>query len=223
MLCTKVELALIAFTERPRVALTMRLTSAVDYDERRDSISHDWIRTLNAWQMTPVLIPNVHSDSRDYLDGIRPHAVILTGGDDLNAESVRDVTERAVLDHALRTGIPVFGVCRGMQLINTHFGGALTDIVGHVRTRHKVKTLDPWHEFYGPETEVNSYHTIGVAPGGLADVLDPTMVDESGYIEGLRHRSRPVVAVMWHPERDGGTPGDRLLISRLIEEGAFWK
>ena len=109
----------------------MRVTQAGDYVEPRDSISQDWITHLDKQGIEPVLIPNRLSEPKAYLDSAAPDLLILTGGDDLGVTPERDETETQLLEHALSTDLPLFGSCRGMQLINRHFRGRETAINGH--------------------------------------------------------------------------------------------
>jgi gamma-glutamyl-gamma-aminobutyrate hydrolase PuuD len=205
-----------------RVALTMRVTEAAGYDEARDSISHDWLRRLGEWGMTPLLVPNVGDAASAYLDGLSPDVLVLTGGDDLGAMPERDATETRLLDHAFAAGLPVFGVCRGLQLINAHFKGRLVAVDGHAGEPHSISVTPPWQPIYGSTTTVNSYHDQGVPTDGVAGELMATATDEHGNVEGLCHPEKPLAAVMWHPERSGGLEGDRLLLACLAEGDLPW-
>ena len=206
-----------------RVALTMRLTKAAGYDERRDSISHDWLKRLADWQMTPLLVPNRGDEAPAALDDLKPDVLVFTGGDDLGETPERDETETRLLDHALAAGLPVLGVCRGLQLINVHFGGSLIPVEGHAPEPHAVSISEPWHPLYGSSATVNSFHDQGVQADGLAGRLMVTATDAEGYVEGLCHPEKPLAAVMWHPERDGGLDGDRLLLTGLAGGNLPWQ
>jgi len=206
-----------------RVALSMRVTEATGYKEARDSISHDWLRRLGEWGMTPLLVPNLGNKAPTALDDLKADVLVLTGGDDLGETPERDETEALLLDHALSLEMPVFGVCRGLQLINAHFGGRLTPVEGHAATLHEVSIEGKLEEFYGPKAKVNSFHELGIAPEGLGESLIADALDESGLVEAAHHQTLPIAAVMWHPERKEALEGDRLLMVRLGNEGAFWK
>ncbi|MEE9250004.1 MAG: gamma-glutamyl-gamma-aminobutyrate hydrolase family protein [Alphaproteobacteria bacterium] len=205
-----------------RVALTMRVADATGYRESRDSISHDWLARLSDWNMTPVLVPNVLTEPGTYLDGLKADLLVLTGGDDPGAAPKRDATESRLLDHALGRNLPVLGVCRGMQLINLHFGGSLGQLEGHVARPHGVTVEPTWLGVYDAETTVNSFHDQGIPPGGLASGLAAAAFDPDGNVEALHHHSLPVAAVMWHPEREKPLAGDRRLMRKLAKYGAFW-
>ena len=99
------------------------------------------------------------------------------GGDALE----RDQVERMLLELALQDDIPVYGFCRGMQVIVDYFGCELEQVQEHVAVRHKV------HGKMG---------TMEVNP---LEVLAQT---EDGVIEAVRHKEKPVLATMWHPERE---------------------
>lgn len=220
-----------------RVGLTMRVVHPQGYQEPRDAISHDWIRVLDAMGWSPRLIPNRLSDVAGVVDEI--DALILTGGNDLTADlsgldagEVRDTAperdrqEARLLQEAARRGLPTIGICRGLQMINCHYGGRLVrvDSSAHVATRHPVRVADePWRSLLGPAGDVNSFHSCGVAANGLGTDLVAFATGEDGTVEGFYHRRLPLLGLMWHPERrDPLDPPDRELLRRLFSEGSFW-
>lgn len=194
----------------------MRIVQAPNYAEPRDSISHDWIVCLDSWGWTPLLVPNRIAGGPAYLDALGADILVLTGGDDFGQTPERDRAERSLLEHALQTGLPVFGVCRGLQLINDHFGGRLAPLSGHVAAPHDVIFSGPEAAVYGPRQTVNSFHATGVPSDGLGQDLEPFAQDEDGWVEGIRLANRPVAAVMWHPERAGAPEGDHAMIAALV-------
>ena len=200
----------------------MRITEAPHYNESRDSIGQDWIQRLDAWDMVPLLVPNTLADPVAFLERMKPGLLVLTGGDDIGATPDRDNTENALLADALESELPVLGVCRGMQVINTHLGGGLGRVQGHARSRHDVTMSAPFAELYGATAEVNSYHGLSVTRDGLADELMVTATDADGNVEAFCHTGIPVAGVMWHPERNAILDGDRRLLAGLMENGAFW-
>jgi N5-(cytidine 5'-diphosphoramidyl)-L-glutamine hydrolase len=206
---------------KPVVALSMRITEAAQYPERRDTISHDWIKYLDAWRVIPVMVPNILDNPVAFLEHVKPNLLVLTGGDDLGDTPERDDTEIAMLDYALQEDLAVLGVCRGLQVINTHLRGTLTEVNGHVGQSHFISVTPHWAALYGEKVEVNSFHTKGIKKDGLANDLVATAIDDENHVEAFCHQSKPVAAVMWHPERDGAPKADHLLFSRLIDNGAF--
>ncbi|MGH7380749.1 MAG: gamma-glutamyl-gamma-aminobutyrate hydrolase family protein [Candidatus Methylomirabilales bacterium] len=199
------------------IALSMRITVNDEYFEMRDAISHDWVKTLDRLGVTPVLIPNSLCDPARYLETLRPQGLLLTGGNDVgplpgeaegNTASPRDSTEIALLDAGLRNRVPIFGVCRGLHVINSYFGGRvvrdLGRIAAHVNVHHPIEIVArPCRSMEAFQDVItNSYHKQGVLLDGLSPDLRTFAIATGGVIEGLYHPNLPIVAVQWHPERE---------------------
>ena len=108
---------------------------------------------------------------------------------------------------------PVFGICRGAQFIADFFGSSLGPVSGHVATRHPIR-IDSKTSFGGlgeNGREVNSYHAYGILKPG--ESLRPLAYAPDESIEAFEHKRYPILAVMWHPERE---PGARREIERDI-------
>ena len=223
------------------IAVSMRVTESPDQTELRDAISHDWMRLLAGLNVTPVPVPNVLPDPPAYLRAIDARGLILTGGEDIGpmageagadqAPLTRDRTERDLLAAAINQRFPVFGVCRGMQLINVGFGGTLArDLqrevahsASHVATRHEVELREPrWLALAGGAALLtNSFHRQGVTLPRLAKSLRASAVAHGEIVEGLRHPELPVVGVQWHPERENPSAAfDRALILEWLAQCA---
>ena len=118
---------------------------------------------------------------------------------------------------ALEAGKPVFGICRGIQLINVALGGSLwqdlasqkqMDAAAHEqkppydRPCHRVSIVpgSPLAALLGKEeTEVTSRHHQAVK--ALAPGLEAMAYSEEGLVEAVWMPGRPFVwAVQWHPE-----------------------
>ena len=155
-------------------------------------------------------------------------ALLLPGGADIHprfynqdirgAEEIneaRDEYELALFYAFFDAKKPILGICRGLQVINVALGGTLHQhIAGHSRLAdadrlHGVQTDDALlRSGYGARFTVNSAHHQ--AADRLGAGLHVAARAEDGIIEALRHDTRPVFAVQWHPERLGGE-GERLL------------
>jgi gamma-glutamyl-gamma-aminobutyrate hydrolase PuuD len=122
--------------------------------------------------------------------------VLLTGGNDLAAlggdAPERDAVESALLEFAEQRGLPVLGVCRGMQVIQNRFGVALCPVEGHVAHK-QVVCID------GVPREVNSFHHYAAFESHPS--LEPWAVAEDGVVKAIRHTNQPITGIMWHPER----------------------
>ena len=180
-----------------RIAVSQRLDGVAGRDEWRDAVDTVWGKIL--WDLGFLPIPACNSvpDAAEYVSALAPDGILMTGGNDLGEAPARDATEVALLDYAESTGIGVFGVCRGLQMINTYLGGDLVPLENHVAVRHTVSGA-----MLGGEREVNSYHNFGVLPEALGHNLEILATARDDSIEAIRHQTLPWVAIMWHPERE---------------------
>ena len=101
-----------------KIAITLRIQKLVEINEKRDILSHDWIKLFNEYNFEPVLIPNNLKNLESFLDYHAIDGFILSGGDNIGDDHERDITERTILKYAIEHTKPLFGVCRGLQVIN---------------------------------------------------------------------------------------------------------
>jgi len=179
-----------------KVVITQRVSVIPGYGERRDCLDQGWPRFLAACGLMPLAVPNVIEVATALCASADVTGLILTGGNDLLAlggdAPERDATENALLDEAESRGLPVLGVCRGMQLIQQRCAIPLCRVQGHV-TRQQVIHVD------GEPTEVNSYHRFAAFES--RPPLDVWAVADDGVVKAIRHRARSTTGIMWHPER----------------------
>src|SRR5215207_1525761 len=210
----------------------------------------DYVESVAEAGGEPVVIPP-SADLRtakalfEGLDGL-----LLSGGPDLDpgyygeAPIVElgmtipewDALEMALLRSALQRGIPIFGICRGMQILNVALGGTLyqdlpsqlgVDVLDH---RQESPKYEPTHEVeildysYMAEiidrqsVEVNSHHHQGI--NVLANALTVTSRSSDGVIEAVESCDFSniwLMGVQWHPEGMGHTgPGHRNLFEAHV-------
>ncbi len=179
-----------------RVVITQRVDSVEDRAEKRDALDQAWATTLPkllGGDVTMLPLANIPEKATAALEVTKPELLVLSGGNDIGQAPERDATEAAVLDYAKQHQLPVLAVCRGMQFMQHHLGGALVKLEGHVATEHAVRSRD------GSELIVNSYHHFGIAT--LAAGLNALYTHADGSIEAAQHAELPWLAIMWHPER----------------------
>jgi putative glutamine amidotransferase len=201
-----------------------------------------WIEQSTAhWVMSegalPVMIPVPAgetfrgevsvNDYAQWLDGL-----VMHGGADVwpgsygeeplkpewRGDRVRDEYEIALVKAFSDAGKPVFGICRGLQLINVAHGGTLyqdiatqkpgalthRDAVAYDHNFHHVEVLPDTRLAQLLKDErrhkINSVHHQGIkdlAPGFVAEAVSP----DDGVIEAIRHQGDAwIAAVQWHPE-----------------------
>jgi putative glutamine amidotransferase len=170
--------------------------------------------------------------------------VVLPGGGDLDpalygelrgdvcydVSAAQDALDLAVARLAIDAGLPVFGICRGHQLLNVVYGGTLIQDMAPGTVAHRepapVRGAGPWawHEvavragsrvaaLYGGgsgavNVKIASGHHQAVAR--VAGGLRVTAVAEDGTVEALEDPERWVASVQWHPEALELPAGERL-------------
>ena len=160
----------------------------------------------------------------------RVDGVVVNGGGDVgperygavrreetrDVEPERDEFEIALVRAAAGRGIPVLGVCRGVQLVNVALGGTLAqDVPDHMHraawsgVAHDVR-LEPGSRLHGlyqrERMQVNSLHHQGIdrlAPGLRISAHAP-----DATVEAIEDRDRPILGVQWHPEFLARPAGD---------------
>ena len=127
----------------------------------------------------------------------------------------RDAYEISLAEAAKASGKPVFGICRGLQLLNVAFGGTLYQDLqaqhqeafikhaqaapGHFPTHHVgLVPGSQAYEVFGEMAYVNSRHHQAVKD--LADLFVVTGRAQDGVIEAIESQDGLISAVQWHPE-----------------------
>ena len=182
------------------VVYTQRVEVIESYNERRDCADQRIPEFIKACGYLPVPLPNNAKIAKQIVEELKPTGIVLVGGNSLvkyggNAPE-RDETDKSMIEAAIEKKIPLYGFCRGMQSILDYFGESLENVKGHVAIHHQLLS-----DNLDLRREVNSYHNQaclnlkGKNLITLAKSLD-------GVIEAIRHNTLPILATMWHPERE---------------------
>ena len=183
---------------------------------RDDTHIRNYINALVLSGAEPETGTVIHPESCDGL--------LLPGGPDVHPslygqekapetefDSDLDTLQFIVLRRFLELGKPVFGICRGHQLINVALGGTL---IQHLPTAGDHQQIQPgvdrvhsctaepdsWiAEIYGTGFAVNSSHHQGVDKPG--EGLHVVLRAQDGVVEAMQHKTLPVWSVQFHPER----------------------
>lgn len=166
-------------------------------------------------------------------------ALLLPGGGDItpaffgeknhgsrNIDTQLDIRQLQAFSLAVQTGLPVLGICKGLQIINVALGGTIIqELPLPSLKRHQYEAKDKYHQsvispgswlhhLYGQAAVVNSAHhqALGCLGEGLTTVQ---RCPDDGCIEAVSHNTLPVIGVQWHPERIdealSGTDGEKVL------------
>ena len=188
------------------------------------------------------------------LDGL-----VVTGGPDIDPArygasrhprtqapaTLRDAWDLAVTGHALRLGVPLLAICRGMQVLNVCRGGTLhqhlPDLVGHGRHDGPPNGFGLHHVRISPESmlagilppepedgflDVPTHHHQAVDL--LGDGLKVVAWEEDGTIEAVEAGpselggiSGFVIGVQWHPEQGSDPRLFTALVSAAMDRAAM--
>ena len=177
------------------VLVSMRIDEISNRKEKRDSIDQKLLTFIINCGYFPILVPNILFDLKsfeDWLVSLKPHSILLSGGNDLGENQERDKTEFILLTYALKNNIPLLGICRGMQFIAKEFGAKLIPIKGFINARDKlIGELNHKPLFF---------FNFGIAncPEGFYIIAKSS----TGIIHGIKHKKFKLEGWMWHPERE---------------------
>ncbi len=202
-----------------KIGISLRIVKDPNYGEKRDAISHDWSQFFEKLNIIPIFIPNTLSDVSLFLDQFELDGIILSGGDDFGCDIERDNTEENLLKYGIKKEIPILGICRGMQLINNHFGGKIikTNDKKHVKLNHPIKIVeDDYSKIFGEKISVNSFHENIISKENIGKNLEPFAIFKNDdTIEGFFHTKYSIIGVMWHPEREPNE-NNKLLLQNIF-------
>ncbi len=198
----------------------MSLRVAITFGDK--SKREPYLAALLAAGMEPASI--APAEPRESLEGLC--GLVLSGGADWGDQGDRDALEERLLVEALGRRLPVFGICRGLQVMNRVAGGTLhrhidfhrNEVGSDHNVRHRVRTErgSLLCSIVGEELITNSRHHQAVdqvAPGYCLNAHA-----EDGVREGLELPGPGwVLGVQWHPEDMIQEPPHRRLFLSFAE------
>ena len=205
-----------------------------------------YVETVQRAGGRPILLPPDPVDAEDpggVLDLL--DALVISGGaGDLDpalygeerhpetgpVQGERDAYELALVRGALDRGMPVLGICRGMQVLNIAYGGTieqhLPDTLGHEEHRHTPGTFADHEVRLVPDSlaaratgsermPAKSHRHQGIREVGEGLRVTGWAVGDDA-VEALEDPSCPfVLGVLWHPEEDENSQLIKALVSEV--------
>lgn len=196
--------------DKKTIGISMRVIVDDKTAEHRDALAQNWypyLQWLFGTDADWLLLPNLGTQGINrYLTSHPLDGVILTGGNDVGDCDLRDQTETALIEYALQNRLPVVGICRGLQMLWTFFGGRLIKVNSqeHIASRHSL-TLSrsiPAIAALPAIVEVNSFHSFGLEAMSRPEALTPFALTNGQQIEGVINNDNKLLGLMWHPERE---------------------
>jgi anthranilate synthase/aminodeoxychorismate synthase-like glutamine amidotransferase len=163
-----------------------------------DSFVYNLVQYLGELGADPI-VHRHDAVTLDEMDALSPDLVLISPGPGRPADAG---LSNAAIRHFGERGVPVLGVCLGLQCIGELYGGTV------VRAPHVMhgKTSEIRHTnagvFAGLPNPITAtrYHSLVVVRDSVPEVLEITAESEDGLVMGLRHREFPIEGVQFHPE-----------------------
>jgi putative glutamine amidotransferase len=230
---------------QPRILIPIPIQDA---ERRRYTLGKNYVHSIIAAGGVPLLVPTALDDATLHELFTAADGVMLTGGDDVNpalfGEEVhektggidhdRDRAEMALMRWCAAADKPVFGICRGIQVMNVALGGSL---IQDVPSQAPSELTHPGHwngaardqvlhtvtcdegtraaALLGRDVGVNSFHHQSIKR--LGDGLVVTGRAPDGIVEAVEiPAQRFCLGVQWHPEEMAAGRADMLGIFRAF-------
>ena len=142
---------------------------------------------------------------------LKPDGIFLSNGPGDPASMSKEVEQ---IRELVKTSVPTFGICFGHQLLGRAFGGKTFKLTfGHRGGNQPVQ------ELIDGGVEITSHnHGFAVAAESLPGELEVTHVNLNDQcVEGMRHRTLPIISVQYHPEAAPGPHDAEHHFQRFIE------
>jgi len=190
----------------------------------RDYVCRSYLDILKAFGLIPLPL-SLHSTSLFNLCS----AFLIPGGGDIdpvrfqekdegfskNVNPETDALDEAIVQYARENGLPLLGICRGMQAINVFIGGSIHQDIGsnhrHIISGHHLTAVPNRLLPFPGSLSVNSFHHQAVK--ALAPGLIPVARHMDGTVEAVVHEELPIIGIQWHPELLPDSPETQIIFT----------
>ena len=196
-----------------KIIITQRYEKIGQFNELRDNLDSRIPYLIEKIGYMPIIIPNNLVNLKKFIQSVSPKGIILSGGGNPLKKDLRYNLENKLIKLSIKKNIPIIGICRGAQVLNTFFGGKLKKIKNHVRKKHRI---------FGPlikkaNITVNSYHDFGFSKKILGKELKLLAYSKDNVVKSFCHKKYKFLGIMWHPERYKNIrPFDKRLIQKYL-------
>jgi anthranilate synthase/aminodeoxychorismate synthase-like glutamine amidotransferase len=187
----------------------MKQERRVLFVDNFDSFSYNVVHLLAACGVAPDVLLN--DDPRLEPAILERYDALVVGPGPGRPEHAPQMM--AVLRAAIERGMPVLGVCLGLQAIGEVLGATVT----HAPHLMHGKTSPIQHDGSGVFTGLPSpltatrYHSLCLDPSTIPATLRVTARSDDGVVQGVAHRDRPVHGVQFHPESVLSESGEQIV------------
>ena len=178
---------------------------AIDY-----GIKNNILNSLSKFDTDIIVVPA--STSAADIIKLKPHGIFLSNGPgDPKATGKYAVP---IIKELIKNNIPLFGICLGHQLIALAMGAKTKKMfLGHRGANHPVKNLKN-----GLVEITSQNHGFEVSKKGLPSTISITHTSLfDGGIEGIKHKTKKIFSVQYHPESSPGPHDSYYLFREFIE------
>ena len=173
----------------------------------REALDVKWGKLFKKMNFVPIILP-IEFQYKKYFDFLKIDGIILTGGNDLNSVNKnnislkRDNFEKKLIKYAILKNIPIYGMCRGMEVIAEFFGADFKKVKNQVGIRHslKVNKKSKYFRKLNKISTVNSFHNYAINQMPLD--LTVSAWSKNGVIKAIEHKKYKIFGQMWHSERE---------------------
>ena len=208
-----------------KIFISQNISIIKSYNEKADTLSAEWTDYFLSLRPDILLIPipNQSSQITKLFQQIQPDGLILSNGNDLNEFEERDRTEKKLIRTFLKNNKPILGICRGMQILNTYFGGEVTFNKNtmsrrkHVNANHLVIIKN--FLITNKKIDVNSFHNFIIKEKNVPKNFKIFAKSEENIVEGFYDLKRNIYGIQWHPERENNAKRfNKILINHIFKK-----
>jgi len=156
------------------------------------------------------------------ISNLKPKGIILSGGPNSVTESFTPRVPKCVFD----MGVPILGICYGMQTLAEQMGGQVISAdqkeFGHTELEISSDSI----LFAGLDKKINVWMSHGDQVQDLPDEFNLTALTATAPIAAMEHKSLPIYAIQFHPEVTHTDHGQKILdnfIFNICHAKTDWK